>query len=226
VLVDARTLDDGLSGVVRIACLPTFAASLLPGLIQELRADMPRISFYLRNVVASTVNTLVRSEEVDIGRTGADSLDTAFEVLYSGVDRLVAVLPMDHPHARRQHIGLDHLLSEPLVLMAQGTSVRAIVDAALANASSTPDISCEPTYMMTAVAMVHSGLGITILPGNAREVRAEPRLVVRPIADEAFIRPIALVKMRGRTLPPVTERFVSALRRKLNDGATLRRCQR
>ncbi|CBW76933.1 Transcriptional regulators, LysR family (plasmid) [Mycetohabitans rhizoxinica HKI 454] len=66
-LVDARTLGGGLSGVVRIACLPTFAASLLPGLIQELRADMPRISFYLRDVVASTVNTLVRSEEADIG---------------------------------------------------------------------------------------------------------------------------------------------------------------
>lgn len=128
---------------------------------------------------------------------------------------------MDHPHARRQHIGLDHLLSEPLVLMVQGTSVRAIVDAALANASSTPDISCEPTYMMTAVAMVRSGLGITILPSNAREVRAEPGLVVRPIADEAFVCPIALVKMRSRTLPPVTERFVSALRRKLNDGTTL-----
>jgi DNA-binding transcriptional LysR family regulator len=33
--------------------------------------------------------------------------------------------------------------------------------------------------MMMAVAMVRAGLGVTILPRSAREVRAEPALVAR-----------------------------------------------
>ena len=37
-----------------------------------------------------------------------------------------------------------------------------------------PTTSCEAIYMMTAVAMVRAGLGLTILPGSAREIRAEP----------------------------------------------------
>jgi DNA-binding transcriptional LysR family regulator len=65
--------------------------------------------------------------------------------------------------------------------------------------------------MMTAVAMVRGGLGVTILPSSAREVLAEPGLVVRPIDDPAFVRRIALIKKRGRTLPPVTETFIAAL---------------
>ncbi|WP_323073782.1 LysR family transcriptional regulator [Mycetohabitans endofungorum] len=218
-VTNAHALGDRSRGVIRLACLPTFAASLLPGLILEMKKTTPRASFYVRDVVASTVNALVRSEEVDIGLTGGNVSDAALEILYSGSDHLVAVFPENHPHSLRRYVELEHLLSEPLVLTAKGTSVRECVDAALAKAGLAAHISCEPTYMTTAVAMVRSGLGVTIVPRAAREVLAEPRLVVRPIAGDAFVRPIALVKMRGRTLPPVTERFVSALRRKLNDQA-------
>jgi DNA-binding transcriptional LysR family regulator len=218
VLVDARALADGSSGTVRIACLPTFAASLLPDLIRDLRKTVPRAGFHVRDVVASMVNTLVRNEEVDIGLTGGELPDSAFDVLHSGVDRLVAVCPKAHPLARRRRIGLDDLAGVPLVLTAQGTSVRAVVDAALEGARRTPVIACEPTYMMTAVAMVRGGLGVTILPATAREVLAEPGLVVRPIDDPGFVRPIALIKKRGRTLPPLTEKFVAALLAKIGDG--------
>ncbi|MBN3775138.1 LysR substrate-binding domain-containing protein, partial [Burkholderia sp. Se-20378] len=78
-------------------------------------------------------------------------------------------------------------------------------------AGCTPDIACEPTYMMTAVAMVRGGLGVTILPATAREVRAEPELVAKPIDDPAFVRPIALVTKRGRTLPRVAQAFADTM---------------
>jgi DNA-binding transcriptional LysR family regulator len=217
VLADARALADGSSGTVRIACLPTFAASLLPDLIQDLRRTVPGVGFHVRDGVASMVNALVRNEEVDIGLTGGETLDSLFDVLYSGVDRLVAVCPKAHPLARRRRIGAEDLAALPLVLTAQGTSVRAVVDAAFADARRTPVIACEPTYMMTAVAMVRGGLGVTILPATAREVRAEPGLAVLPIDDSRFVRPIALVKKRGRTLPPVTEQFVAALAGRISE---------
>lgn len=109
--------------------------------------------------------------------------------------------------------------SVPLVLTAQGTSVRSVVDAALEAAGCTPDIACEPTYMMTAVAMVRGGLGVTILPATAREVRAEPELVAKPIDDPAFVRPIALVTKRGRTLPRVAQAFAEAMLAELKKRA-------
>jgi DNA-binding transcriptional LysR family regulator len=66
-------------------------------------------------------------------------------------------------------------------------------------------------YMMTAVAKVRAGGGLTILPGSSREIHAEPSVVARVIDDPRFVRRIALIKKRGRTLPPVTEAFVTAL---------------
>lgn len=215
VLIDARALGDGISGTVRLACLPTFAASVLPELIQEMNTVVPRAGFHVRDAVAGVVEALVRSEDVDIGLTGGELNDTEFEVLYAGADHLVAVLPPGHALARRKRVTLTDLASVPLVLTAQGTSVRAVVDGAFARSGCAPVIACEPTYMMTAVAMVRAGLGVTILPASAREVRAEPQLRVRPIDHDAFLRPIALIKKRGRTLPPVTQTFVKLLLEKL-----------
>ncbi|WP_150667392.1 LysR family transcriptional regulator [Pandoraea anhela] len=208
VLIDARALGDGASGTVRMACLPTFAASELPELIQQMNVAVPRAGFYIRDAVAGVVEALVRDEDVDIGLTGGEWKDPAFDVLYAGADHLVAVLPPGHALARRKRLALADLAAVPLVLTAQGTSVRAVVDGAFASGGCAPAIACEPTYMMTAVAMVRAGLGVTILPASAREVRAEPQLRVRPIDHDAFSRPIALIKKRGRTLPPVTQTFV------------------
>ena len=215
VLRDARALGEGESGTIRIACLPTFAASALPELIIGMKHDVPRVTFQIRDVVASTVNALVREEEVDIGLTGGDVLDPMLEVLHAGVDRLVVVCPGAHPFASMRLIGVSDLAQVPLVLTAPGTSVRAVVDAALSQWSGSLDIACEPTYMMTAVAMVRAGLGVTILPETAREVRAEPGLVSKEINDPAFVRSIAIVKKRGRTLPSITDKFVQLMRQSI-----------
>ncbi|MDR5782871.1 LysR family transcriptional regulator [Caballeronia sp. LZ065] len=212
VLRDARALGEGGSGTIRLACLPTFAASMLPELIIGMKREVPRVAFQIRDVVASAVNALVRSEEADIGLTGGEVADPLLEVLHAGVDRLVAVCPRGHALARKRRIGPEDLAREPLVLTAPGTSVRAVVDAALGATGETLEIACEPTYMMTAVAMVRGGLGVTILPETAREVRAEPGLVVKAIDHPAFVRPVALIRKKGRTLPAVTERFVERLR--------------
>ncbi|KVG28808.1 hypothetical protein BGV70_05495 [Burkholderia ubonensis] len=63
--------------------------------------------------------------------------------------------------------------------------------------------------------MTGSECGVTILPGTAREVPTEPALVAKPIDDPAFVRPIALIRKRGRTLPRVSEACVALMLREL-----------
>ncbi len=90
-LLDARALSDGSTGTVRIACLPSFAASLLPDLVRDFRQEVPGAAFDIRDVVANVVNRLVRSEEADLGLTGGDVVDPSLEVLHAGEDRLCVV---------------------------------------------------------------------------------------------------------------------------------------
>lgn len=212
VLDDARALGDGSRGTVRIACLPSFAAGRLPALIRDFHGQAPHTRFEIRDVVASTVNQLVRAGEFDLGVTGGAVDDPQIDILHRAQDRLMVVCPRDHPLARKRRVGAADLAAYPLVLTAPGTSVRAIVDSAFGEAGCVPELACEPTYMMTAVAMVQAGLGITILPGATPEIRAQRELIGRPIDDARFVRAVLLIKKRGRTLPPATLAFADTLK--------------
>ena len=103
---------------------------------------------------------------------------------------------------------IKDIIELPLNLTDPATSVRALVDSAFHALGRVPLVACEATYMMTAVAMVRAGLGVTILPGSAREIRAERGLKSRPIDDPAFVRAVSIVRKRNRTLPPAALTFL------------------
>jgi len=211
VIMDTKALATQQHGVVRIAALPSFAAGLLPAIISRFRRSNPRMSFVVRDVIASRVNAAVRSEEVDIGITGGELSDPDLDVLHLTHDQMHVVFPSQHPLQRKRRITLEDLAELPLVLMDADTSVRAIVDRAFVAAGRLPIPACEAIYMMTAVGMVKAGLGVAVLPASAKEVRAEPSLKSRKIDDPAFARPIAVIKKRNRTLPPAAQLFVEQI---------------
>ncbi|NVO14561.1 MAG: LysR family transcriptional regulator [Rhodoplanes sp.] len=209
-LTDIREVGAGRLGTVRIAALPSFAASLLPQVIMACRRDNPALAFVVRDAIASHVVAMVRSEEVDLGLTGGGVADAELDVLHQSTDQLCLVFPASHPIGRRRRIGVRDLVELPLVLTNPGTSLRDMVDAALLEIGHTPTLACEVTYMMSAVAMVRAGLGLTVLPRSAREIRVERGLRARAIDDPAFVRPITIVKKKGRTLPPASLTFLDA----------------
>lgn len=208
IVADTHAKSAGRLGMVRIASLPSFAASVLPEAIIACRKRNPGIGFAVRDAVAGQVMRLVLREEVDLGITGGAVTDHEFETLHAVRDRLCLVYPAGHPIALRRSIKVDDIVELPLVLTDPMTSVRVLVDAAFHALGRVPLMACETTYMMTAVAMVRAGLGVTILPASAREIRAERGLKCRPIDDPAFVRVVSIVKRRERTLPPAALAFL------------------
>jgi DNA-binding transcriptional LysR family regulator len=213
VVAETRQLSTMQRGIVRLAVLPSFASGVLPEIIAEFRRRHPGIGFSIRDVIASRVAELVVAGEADLGLTGGVVAGPDLEILLRGTDRMHAVYPEGHALAQRAAIGIADLACHPLVLMDQATSVRQVVDAAFAAAGIAPLVGAEVTYMASAVGMVRAGLGVAILPGSAMEVRAERSLRSQRIEGEGFARPIAVVKRRGRTLPPASERFLAELGR-------------
>jgi DNA-binding transcriptional LysR family regulator len=216
VVIDTRDLAAKRYGVVRVAALPSVAAGVLPDAIAAFREANPRITFVLKDVIASRVLNLVRTEEVDLGVTGGDLVEPDIEVVCTAHDRMHVVFPAEHPIEVVPEVTLDVLASYPLILMDPDTSVRAVVDGAFIAAGRLPIPACEATYMMTAVGMVRAGLGIAILPALAREVRAEPSLRSRPIDDPSFGRTLSVIKKAGRTLPPASATFLLDITRALS----------
>jgi DNA-binding transcriptional LysR family regulator len=60
VVLGARELASKRHGIVRIACLPSLAATRLPDAIVAFRAKHPRVQFIVRDGVGGKVGALVR----------------------------------------------------------------------------------------------------------------------------------------------------------------------
>jgi DNA-binding transcriptional LysR family regulator len=126
VVVNARDLAASRHGVVRLACLPSFASTLLPGIIAAFRRRHPRVSFVLKDAVGQRILGMVRAEEADFGIGVADAEEPDIEALYLMQDRMHVVYPARHPLARTRKVTLDVVRAYPLVLMDPDSSVRSL----------------------------------------------------------------------------------------------------
>lgn len=213
VLVDVKNVSTAQLGVVRIAALPSFASGLLPDTIRRFRKRLPGASFAVRDVIASALLGLVRSDDVDLGLTGGNVDFPDIEILFKTSDEMVVVYPDGHPIGKFARITADRLAQFPIVMLDSRTSVRAVTDQAFRAAKLMPSPAAEATYMMTALGMVRAGIGITLLPALAREIAAEPSLCSKRINDPNFSRQVSLIKKKNRTLPPLSKAFADHLAR-------------
>ena len=65
--------------------------------------------------------------------------------------------------------------------------------------------------MATAVGLVRAGLGVTLLPSSAHEVRTATDLAVRDIHHPGLERSVGVLRLKDRSLSPPAEAFVAAL---------------
>ena len=176
------------------------------------RKENPGIAIHLRDAVGIKVANMVRAGEVDFGfgSLPASGPDVEFTPLFN--DRLSAIFPRHSPLGQKRSLSLKDLAASPLILMGRDSSVRAVVDRALAAIGHLDPPAYEASYISTALGMVEAGLGVTILPASVLRMDRGHGLI-EPTDSESQDRP------RGR--PDSVEGQVSfARRRRIPAGAT------
>lgn len=207
----ARKLPAKRQEIVRFACFPSFAATLIPQAIAEFRTTQPQVSFVIRDVAARSVVAMIRSEEVDCGICDYDPSATDLDSAPLLEDEMHVVYPRTHPLGKLRRTTLKAVIEHPLVLLNTDSNARSLIDAAIAAAGYFVMPAGEAAYMSTALAMVQAGLGLTILPQLAINLRAHPDLRSRRIDDTPFIRPISLITKKNYFVPPAARAFTKTL---------------
>lgn len=198
-------------GIVRLACLPSFAETILPAAIVKFRGRHPSIQFVLKDGVGRKIVQLVKTDAVDFGIAAGQINDPELETSVLTQDRIHAIYLAPHPLERERKITAESLINYPLIMMDEDSTVRQVVDRALLNLRLTIKPAIEATYMSTAVGMARARLGVALLPSTAIEAHGLARLRSRPIEGKYFRRSIFVVRKKGRSLPPASESFLSTL---------------
>lgn len=206
-----KDLSSKRTGLIRLGCLPSVAASVLPRAIAAFRERFPNVSFVLADGLGKRIVHDVRQETIEFGITDVDvdAPDLASVWLFD--ETMHVFYPHAHPIAESKAITTEELAKYPIILMAPESNARTAVDVAFVSRDIRPDVSCEVVYMSTAIGMVRAGLGITVLPPMAVQSETMSELRSRPVDDPGFIRRIALVTKADRSLSPAATAFVEFL---------------
>jgi len=208
----SKDLSSMRAGSIRLGCLPSVAASVLPLAIAAFREHFPNVSFVLSDGLGKRIVQDVRQETIEFGITDVDvdAPDLASVPLFD--ETMHVFYPRAHPLARARSITVEKLASYPIILIAPESNARTALDVAFASCGKRPNAGCEVVYMSTAIGMVRAGLGITVLPPMAVQLENAPDLGSRPVDHPAFIRRIAVVTKADRSLSPAAAAFVDILR--------------
>jgi DNA-binding transcriptional LysR family regulator len=212
VIADISKYTSAERDLLRIAALPSFCTGPLASLFVDFKNRSPGLSFILRDAVGHRIPAMVRQDEVDFG-IGVDvKPEPDLEFDYLCEDRLMAVFPAGHPLGEKTRLMLRDILAFPLILLDEATSVRKMVDSAIAATGLAVNQACEATYMATAVSMVRAGLGVTLLPSSAVEIGIYKDVAARALENDGMTRKIVIIRKKNAALKPHAEAALNALR--------------
>jgi DNA-binding transcriptional LysR family regulator len=214
----ARDASAGITGRVVLAALPSMSSTLLPECIARFRAQRPGISIVLKDAIANGIADMVMSEEADFGIGTATFVNRQLEFTPMMTDHMAAVFPRGHVLASLGRPGIEDVVRHPLILMDRKSSVRRIVDEALFARNRMSQATFEVAFMSTAIGLVRAGLGVTILPESALEVRSASDLESRRLNDPLLTREIGVLKRRACSLSPASESFIDFLLANVGDS--------
>ncbi|MGI0525066.1 LysR family transcriptional regulator [Rhizobium giardinii] len=207
-----RGLKMPQAGKVSIVTTVGLAAGPLPEIIAKFIGQHPRVRIQLRNDGGSTTLNPVLTGEVDIGLGFNIPATPGIRTLANFDVPIGVVLPPGHRLAGTNPISLADVVQERLVLAQTGTSLRDVINLALAPLP----VSVEPVVETNASEMlkqlVRSGTGLTLL--NPLDVIVECRrgeLVFRPIAETHSRQPMKLFARARAPLDAATSLFVEYL---------------
>ena len=219
-----NTAQDGLAefeahlsarnGHLTIAGLPSVTAGLLPGLLKSFTTDYPDVDLRIMDALSGSVLDAVEAGVADIGFT-AGTVSARSRLSFQPLmdDTFVAIGAPDGPLSEDRPYRWSEVIAMPFIAMAQGTSVRELLDAACLRIGMSLTPRFQVSHLATAGALVAEGLGITALPSLTLPVLRTETLVLRDISDFGARRRIGLVRRSGRSLSPASQAFLDHVHR-------------
>lgn len=194
-------------GRVLIASAIVLAATFLPPVIARFRERYPDISVQVRDMPEEEIRAALKQNQVDlaIGTVADEDLEIVATRVMS--DRLVLVCCSDHRLAARQKVRWADLAGENLIALAKENPLRDLVDRALLQAVPELRPAYEVRFSTTAISMIAAGLGVSVLPENARLLAPMVDVKVMELVEPAIAREVSVLQHRQRALSPVAQKM-------------------
>jgi LysR family hydrogen peroxide-inducible transcriptional activator len=190
----ARIAQKPLCGTLRVGVIPTVGPYLLPRVLPKLRRRHKELRLLLREDHTARIVAELEAGRLDVLLLALEAELGNAQTLPLFRDDFLAMMPTDHPLARKRSLRLDDLDGRQVLLLEDGHCLRdqALAVCSAQGASELGDF--RATSLSTLTQMLTGEEAMTLLPELALDVEMRGRrdLVVRPFRSPAPYRTIGL----------------------------------
>ncbi|WBY03125.1 LysR family transcriptional regulator [Ramlibacter tataouinensis] len=208
-------LARGEEGSLTLGFTHSTVYRVLPQVLEAFRARLPNVELELKQFTSGLLVEGVRTGRVDVAlvRLSPSMLDTELRAQEIVRDRMMLLMPADHPLARLDAVPVKALEGLPFVAYSAEDSryFHEVVERVFARHEVRPRIVHE-SFLPTMVALVEARMGLALVPAPAVAQR-EGVLTVRPLAgveDGLDLASLHCVWRRDAS-NPVVRAFVEVL---------------
>lgn len=199
-------LNDLHSGLIRIGTISSIATHWLPNIIAAFQKKYPHITYELLLGHYADIEDWLLEGRVDLGFLRLPA-HPDLETFFLERDRLLVVLPEDHPLADRDRFPTAALAEQPFMLLEKGS--KADISEIFERCGVKPDIRFTTVDDYAIMSMVEKGLGISILPELI--LKRTPYHIIAKELDVPAYRDLGLARRRHSTASLAVKRFLEYL---------------
>lgn len=191
------------TGTVAIGTFTSISVQWLPGIIEHFQRRHPAINIRLFEGIYDDIGRWIADGTIDFGFMSSRTAK-AFDFVPLKKDRILCVLPDDHPLCAATTIFFEQIKDEDFIIPKWGNAddLRRILYQNIA----APKIKYETAEGPAIIAMVQAGLGIGLLPEmvllrnhqNIRGVKLE----------KSYHRTVGIAAQSLKNLSPAARHFV------------------
>ena len=191
------------SGLLRIGCFTSLGTSVLPNVLKTFHEKYPNIRIQLLGGEYEDIAGWLRRGSVDCGFL-ARPAPAEFETTFLLRDSFVAILPEDHPLANAPVFPVRRLAQENFIKLNEMPDLE--IDHFLDSLPERPNVTYEATNDFALLAMVESGLGVSIV----HDLILHPRhyRVVRLPLDVTQRRDVGVAIKKDAAPSSITKLFI------------------
>jgi DNA-binding transcriptional LysR family regulator len=205
---------DGVRGHVRVHANISAIVQFLPEDLGAFRRGHEAIKIDLEEHLSTEVLRAVHEGAADLGICHAGDGGSDLQSLPYRHDRLVLIVPADHPLAGRNAIAFADSLDYDHVGLHTNSSIYVATRQAALDAGRSIKLRIHVTGLDAMCRMIENGLGIGVMPGHAFALMhggIGQRLVSVELTDAWARREIRLVARDFSTLPVAARALVAHL---------------
>ena len=205
---DAKT---SLRGVLTIGVLPTIAPYLLPKMLVGFVRAHPEVEVVVHEDTTERLLKLAHAYEIDFALASEPIHDDRIELRELFIEELLVALPPKHPLASKRSLRAEDLDQEALIVMKEGHCLGDQVLRFCDRRDVHAAISFRSAQLETIQSLVRAGLGISLIPAMAAQVKGQDTPTYRSLQAPRPNRNIVALWPKQRPLSRAATEFLKFL---------------